>query len=284
MRNRSLTRQMKRWRTALAALCCVSFTSPLLAAEQVEDAVSTINHAFATELGTGVYDMGGRSIFVLRLTPQHVLREPTEGHPGIRLVAPIAAGSFDFNPFNELEPEIPRRVDSFSITPGIEFDFPQGGDWMLSHWARVGGSFSEAEADGLLFGVGSRLTWTGERGGLSISRRHEAAVVNVHYRDGVDDDLFLRVRHAIDVRKTLGRVTPTRRFMPGFYTIVDLVPDPPDAPLEAGHQTVVQLEMGLTFNTEPRPRIGPWRWPRLGFGYRLAGDFSGWRIVVGAPF
>ena len=47
---------------------------------------------------------------------------------------------------------------------------------------------------------------------------------------------------------------------------------------------MVQLELGFTLNTDPRLRLGRWRLPGLGFGYRIAGSFSGWRIVVGAPF
>jgi hypothetical protein len=251
------------------------------------DAVSTINHAFATELGTGLYSMGGRSIFVVRVTPEHELRAGAKGKPGIRLVLPIAAGSFDFNPFDTLEDfdaDVPQRIDSFSVMPGAEFDFPQGNDWMLTPWARVGGSFSEGQANGVLFGVGARLQWQGERGGIDISRRHELSVANIDYRGDAKDDLFLRWRNAVDLRRPAFAVTRTRRLVPSLYAIVDIVPDPPDVPLEAGNQTVMQIELGFTLNTEPRPRIGSWRWPRLGFGYRLAGDLSGWRLVVGAPF
>jgi hypothetical protein len=46
----------------------------------------------------------------------------------------------------------------------------------------------------------------------------------------------------------------------------------------------LQLELGFSLKGEPRPQLGPLRWPRLGFGYRFAGQFSGWRIVIGAPF
>ena len=79
-------------------------------------------------------------------------------------------------------------------------------------------------------------------------------------------------------------VTRTRDLLAGVYVIADIVTDPPEAPLDVGTQSLMQMELGVTFNTEPRPRIGKWRWPRLGFGYRMAGDFSGWRIVFGAPF
>lgn len=260
--------------------CCMQ---QVLAAED-RAAVSTINHAFATELGTGVYDIGGQGIFVVRVSPAHELREPADGRPGIRLVAPIAVGSFDFNPFEDLEADVPDRIDSFSVMPGVEFDFPQGNDWMLTPWIRAGGSFSAGHSDGLLLGAGARLRWTGEREGVQLDRLHELVLAAVDYRGDMPTDRFLRLRNAVDLRRTAFRISPTRRLHPGLYAIVDIVTDPPEVPLEAGEQSVVQVELGITVNADPRPRIGSWRWPRLGFGYRVAGDFSGWRIVVGAPF
>jgi hypothetical protein len=228
--------------------------------------------------------MGGRSIFVIRLTPRHELRAAQAARPGLRLVAPIAAGSFDFNPFDSLQPDVPHRVDSFSVMPGIEFDFERGGGWMLTPWLRAGASFSAGQSDGLLYGAGARLAWEGERGGSSITRLHELALVNVDYRADLPDDTFVRMRNAVDLRRPTLRLTRTRHLLSGFYAIADVVTDPPEVAPQAGKQTIVQLEFGVTFNAEPRPRIGSWRWPRLGFGYRIAGDFSGWRIVVGAPF
>lgn len=247
-------------------------------------AVSTINHAFATELGTGVYDMGGRGIFVIRLTPQRELRAPAAGSPGIRLVLPVAAGSFDFNPFDSLEPEVPSRIDSFSVMPGIEFDFPQRRDWMLTPWLRAGGSFSEGQSDGLLFGLGTRLSWSGSIEEFELTRLHELSLVAVDYHADIPDDRFLRLRNGLDLRRATLRLSPSRQLLAGFYAIADIVPDPPDLPAAGREQSMVQLELGVTFNTEPRPQLGRWRWPRLGFGYRMAGDLSGWRIVIGAPF
>jgi hypothetical protein len=285
MRNRSLTRQ-EEIRRALVAF--MAYLSVLLAgsvhAAADTAAVSTINHAFATELGTGVYDMGGQSIFVIRLAPEREIRAADGSRPGMRLVMPIAAGTFGFNPFEGINPEVPERIDSLSVMPGIEFDFPQGDGWLLTPWVRVGGSFSEGESDGFLYGVGARMTWQGERGGMDVTRLHEASLVNIDYRASITDDRFLRLRNAVDLRRTTVVLTRSHRLLAGFYAIADIVPEPPDIPLEAGEQSMVQLELGVTFNAEPRPRIWKWQLPRLGFGYRVAGDFSGWRIVVGAPF
>jgi hypothetical protein len=285
MCNRSLTRQWIGPRALLAATLLLGCTfATVCAAAEDGAAVSTINHAFATELGTGVYDMGGRNIFVIRYVPERQLRAAGERSPGIRLVLPVAAGSFDFNPFDTLEADVPDRVDSFSVMPGIEFDFPQASDWVFTPWLRAGGSFSEGQSDGLLYGLGARLTWSGEREAFELTRLHGISLVNIDYHGAPADDRFLRLRNAVDLRRATLQVTPSRRLQAGLYAISDIVPDPPDLPLEGREQTVMQLELGVTFNLDPRPTIGSWRWPRLGFGYRMAGDLSGWRIVIGAPF
>ena len=65
---------------------------------------------------------------------------------------------------------------------------------------------------------------------------------------------------------------------------MDAILDPPTAPVANAGEEPVQAEFGMTIAT--RPRIKIWRFdaPRLGLGYRLAGDLSGWRIVIGVPF
>ncbi len=70
----------------------------------------------------------------------------------------------------------------------------------------------------------------------------------------------------------------------GLYGVVDLIVDPPTAPLAGADQEPLQMELGVTFATRPRLKIWKWDAPRLGFGYRFAGDLSAWRLVIGAPF
>ena len=97
------------------------------------------------------------------------------------------------------------------------------------------------------------------------------------------DDRFLRLRNAVDLQYPALPLGSRRRLLVGLYGILDVVPDPPLAP-EGVKPSVVQLEVGMTFNGKPRPKLGPLNWPRLGVGYRFAGEFSGWHIVLGAPF
>lgn len=245
-------------------------------------AVSTINHAFATELGTGFYDIGGRSVFLVSFAPSVVLRAAEASRPGIRLVIPMSAGSFDFVPDDAIGGDFPDRIDSFSIAPGFEFDLPLQRDWILTPWARAGMSFAGGSSDGVVWGTGMRLNRDLDRGELAITQRHEAGLVTVNYRK-LPDDRFLRQRNALDLQYPTVPLGRRHRLLVGFYGIFDVVPDPPAAP-EGVKPSVLQFEAGITFNGKPRPKLGSMNWPRLGVGYRFAGQFSGWHIVLGAPF
>jgi hypothetical protein len=283
--DRSLTRQFPRMR----AIACIAasawlnaFHCPLAHAADDRAAVSTINHAFATELGTGFYDIAGRSVFIVSITPAHELRAATEEHMGVRMVFPLSGGSFNFQPDDAIDGKLPNRIDSFSVMPGVEFDKLLHRDWVLTPWLRAGLSFAEGNSDGVLWGLGLRLGRDLMFGEVSMTQRHEVGLVAVNYRD-LPTDEFLRQRNAVDLRQPTFPIGFGRRLLVSAYAILDVVPDPPAAP--AGLKpSVVQLESGITLNGDPRPQIGSWRWPRLGFGYRFAGEFSGWRIVIGAPF
>ena len=284
-RDRLLTGQFNRpcqaiWVVLLIAVHAL--TSSLALAADDRAAVSTINHAFATELGTGVYDIAGRSVFIVSITPAYELREATDTRVGVRMVFPMSGGSFNFRPDDAIDGKLPNRIDSYSIMPGFEFDFLLRKDWVLTPWLRAGASFAEGNSDGLLWGLGARVGRELEFDEVSLTQRHEVGLVAVNYR-GLPNDRFLRQRNAVDLRQPTFPIGFGRRLLVSAYSILDVVPDPPAAP--AGVKpSVVQLEAGVTLNGDPRPQIGSWRWPRLGFGYRFAGEFSGWRIVIGAPF
>ena len=74
---------------------------------------------FATELGSGVYDVGGRTLLVYRLPLGYDLREPTEDSPGLRLTLPAAVGFFNYSPVDLVHTQLPSHLDAFSFVPGL---------------------------------------------------------------------------------------------------------------------------------------------------------------------
>ena len=97
----------------------------------------SINYVFATDLGSGLYDLGGRSLQIYRYTYRKDLREVTPDRVGLRFVLPVTAGFFDFNPVDVISSGPPTRVDSFSVVPGLELDYLLPGDWHVLPYARA---------------------------------------------------------------------------------------------------------------------------------------------------
>jgi hypothetical protein len=255
------------------------------AEEQQDEAVGqSINYVFATELGSGLYDLDGRTLQIYRYTWRKDLREGDADTAGVRFVLPVTAGFFDFSPLDVVSEGPPTQVDSFSVVPGIEFDFSLPGDWHVVPYIRAGSSVASSSVDGWLYGAGVRVERQQDWHGWDAFVRGELSVAGVGYRNEVPDDQFARVRQGFDLTRGTGWEPRGRELEIGMYGIFDVILDPPTAPVADGRKQPLQAEFGVTFSTRPVFKIWRFDAPRLGLGYRLAGELSAWHILLGAPF
>ena len=244
----------------------------------------SINYVFATDLGSGVYDLGGRTLQIYRYTYQRELRETKPEQWGARFMLPVTAGFFDFSPIDVISSGPPTRVDSFSVVPGIEFDYQLPHDWHLIPYARTGFSIASSSVDGWLYGAGVRAERRVDFHGWDAFVHSEFAYAGVKYRHDTPGDQFLRLRQAFDFTRGLGWKIRRRDMELGLYAVFDVIGDPPSVPLADVDHAPMQAEFGFTFASRPRVKIWRFDLPRLGFGYRLAGELSAWRFVIGVPF
>jgi len=274
-----------RWPLALLlSLACAAVHAQTPADEEDAAVGQSINYVFATDLGSGVYSLGGRTLQIYRFTYDKELRAAGEHRLGMRFVLPVTAGFFDFSPVDVISQGPPTRVDSFSVVPGFELDHVMKNDWHFIPYARAGFSVASSSVDGWLYGTGFRIERTQEINGWDTLYRTELAFAGVKYRSDTPSDRFVRVRQAFDFTRGTGWRIRDREVEFGVYVIYDAILDPPTAPVAGADEQPAQGEVGITFAT--RPRIKLWRWdaPRLGLGYRIAGDLSAFRIVLGVPF
>ena len=273
-------------RRLFAALLLLLAAGAALPADGVDSrtANNNINYAFSSELGSGVYELDGRIMQVYRLPMWWSLRSPGEDRPGMRFVMPVTFGFFDFTSRDVLTGDLPSNIGSFSIMPGLEMDYLWRGDWHFIPYAMAGTSFADNADDGWLFSTGVRLQRSTRKGVVETLRLHELSLAMVHYRGDTPDDRFVRIRQGIEWRRMLPVNPGSRRWVPGAYALLDVVPDPPHVVTDGDTAGVVQFEAGLTLGLNPMPRLFGFDLPRIGLGYRLAGDFPGWRLVLGAPF
>lgn len=282
---------MRRWVTRAGWAICLGLTLAVRAVAQSagetreDQAVgAAINYVFATDLGSGVYELDGRTLQIYRYTWRRELREPRPGRIGLRFTVPLTAGFFDFNPLDVVRRGPPTRVDSFSVVPGLELDYLLGGDWHLVPYARAGFSLASSSVDGLLHGAGVRIERRAREGTWDALLRTDLAYAGVRYRHEAPGDTFLRLRQGFDFTRAMGPTWRRHRLEVGLYGIFDLIADPPTVPLAGAREVPAQAEFGITLATRPRLRIGRFDAPRVGMGYRIAGELSAWRLVLGVPF
>lgn len=246
-------------------------------------ATNNLNYAFASELGSGVYDLDGRIMQVYRLPLWWNLRDPQDDRPGIRLVMPTTFGFFDFTSRDVLEFDLPSSIGSFSIMPGVELDYLWRKDWHFIPYLQAGLSVADDAENAGLLSTGMRLQRTRQRGTLQTIRLHELSVALAYYQSSTPDDWFVRLRQGIEWRHVRPTVAGRRTWVPGAYVVLDLVPDPPHI-VEDASAGIVQFEAGFTLGLNPMPTFLGYDWPKIGLGYRLAGDLPGWRLVIGGAF
>jgi hypothetical protein len=275
------------WILACALLLGPQFASPQTPDARAEDDAvgESVSHVFATELGSGIYDLGGRTLQVYRFTWRKDLREAAADKIGLRFVLPSTFGFYDFKPIDVISEGPPKNIDSFSVQPGLELDIPLRDDWHVVPYGRVGFSVASSSVDGWLYSAGVRADRRVPLRGWESFTRTELAFARVDYRDSsAADDSFVRLRQGVDFSRGLGMKIRGYELELGLYGMLDVIVDPPTVPVADAEREPVQFEAGFTLATRPRVKIWRWDAPRIGFGYRLAGEISGWRLVFGAPF
>lgn len=251
------------------------------------------NFAFASEVGSGVYEINGSTIQVYRLPFSYRLRDAPRprGRPGMRLILPVTVGFANFQLKDLAHLEIPTNVSALSLEPGVEFDYWLHEDWHVYPYLKGGATFaSSAAVNAYIWSVGVHSDYRFSFLDGADLWRVDLIHARVHYHgaspDGttLPDDSFTRLRNGVELRHGAGEPYRDRRFEIGVYGISDIYLDAPHGPDSGISARTLQFEAGLMFGVNPMYQIWGIALPRLGIGYRDAGVLSGWRLVIGEPF
>ena len=245
------------------------------------------NYAFASELGSGVYGIGGRTIYVYQLHAGYQLR-PHSKHsspPGIRLILPLTVGCFDFQPIDLVHLHVPTSIGALSLEPGVELDYWLSDAWNIYPYAKAGRTFASSnEINAKLYGIGIRSDYRFIAFNASGLWRAELTHASVHYYRELPSDSFTRVRDGVELRRSFAWPSARRGAQVAPYAVADIYLDAPSGPGSGISARTVQFEAGLMFGASPMWQIHGYDLPRIGIGYRVAGILSGWRLVLGDPF
>jgi hypothetical protein len=245
------------------------------------------NYAFASELGSGIYEIGGRTIYVYQLHAGYALRPPSEhsSPPGIRLILPLTVGFFDFQPIDLVHLHVPTSIGALSLEPGVELDYWLSEVWNIYPYAKAGGTFaSSTDVNAVIYGIGVRSDYRFAALDAAGLWRAELAHAGVRYHGNLPHDSFTRLRDGVELRRSFAWPSAKRGAQVSPYAVGDIYFDAPSGPGSGISARTVQFEAGLMFGASPMWQIHGYDLPRIGIGYRVAGILSGWRLVLGDPF
>ncbi|MEO8308196.1 MAG: hypothetical protein ABI616_09165 [Pseudomonadota bacterium] len=251
------------------------------------DAPPSVPYAFAAELGSGVYDFGGRTLQVYRLPISWSLRsaESRDNGPrvvGWRLRMPVTAGFLNFRTEDILQGQLPSSIDMLSVAPGVEWEFLPRAGWSVRPYVEAGlifASGSHVDSINTNAGVQADYTWNPRVGEMRWSTRFSYSRVN--YQSCQTDDDMSHLRTGIDWPAAYSFNIGNRPADIGPFAMGEWFMDRPGNDKLGAAIPRFTLETGLMLQLRPMPSIWGFTAPRLGLSYRFAGEFSGFRFVIG---
>ena len=248
------------------------------------DEQNVANFAFATQLGSGVYSVSGRTLQIYRLPFHHELKPLGESGFGAALTLPVTLGFFDFELQDVANGDIPDDVDSLSFVPGLALAFTAAPGWTLEPYVEAGFSKArDAEADATVYSGGLASLYEFGSRGFDWQLRNDLTYAGIDLHGDGSSDHFTRIQTVLTARKP---TSPGSRLDYLMYVLNDCYVDQPDGPVDSagrrGHP--VQFEVGVTLGTPETQRVWKIPLPRVGIGYRFGSDLEAWRIVFGTPY
>jgi hypothetical protein len=270
-----------RWVTLLAVIGVLPARAQVALTRSEQ---TLVNFGFATQLGSGVYTVSGRTLQIYRLPFGYTLKAATESAVGVKLTLPVTLGFYDFKLRDVAEAGLPRHIDALSFVPGVTFSIPVRPGWRLEPFIEAGVSKAgDAQADAYVYAGGLRSLYNFDMRGFACLFYNNLTYAGVNFRATAASDRFIRLQSALTARR------PFTRDSKGDYLIYALHEYYIDQPTGAvdgleSRGSSVQYEFGITFGTTSTQRIWRIPIPRVGIGYRFGSQLEVYRLVFGAPY
>ena len=283
-------------RTTLAAICSLLISACLPAGSNAQESSANVHWAYSAYFGTGWYSVeNDRDVFILRVTPQWELAEPSidngERELGWYLKTPVSFGLDRFDIDDPLEAADLENVSFLSINPGVDLEIPVNRIWALRPYASVGYGrvFNSSESAVTYWaGVKSRLELhSGERSTWYLV--NNVGYVGYSPNEGSSDS-FWPAMAGLEVNHPFGKTTANSsqwliHWNAGYTYFGDDVFFSRAA--SSSQDITDQWEIGAAIGKRDDP-IKIWfvSFDRLGLGYRRSsnGALSGVTFIFRSAF
>jgi hypothetical protein len=270
-----------------AALCALAVvlagaTHPIEADDEDIPEVRPFNYAFASYVGGGLYVQNGRSLWIVPIPVGIGLRSEEEHFLGIRLTLKMTLGFFDFKPQDLAEFDIPEKVGTASLLPGVEFPMRVTKNWLLTPFGDFGAAVdNEYDQVTWVAGLGSysRAEFHWKRQKFLLWNRLVYARDYANNQESAED--FLLFETIIEPRVPLGgiRGNPTDL---GPFLLADSFFYPVIVPRADGGESKIfrRYEIGITYGSAEPTKLWIFPVPRIGVSWRFGQDVNGIRFIL----
>jgi hypothetical protein len=246
------------------------------------------NFAHAAFLGSGIYSVDGRQLYIIRAPMAFTLR-PEEGNLfGLRLSAIPTFGFFDLKFSDVGDFQLPSSLSTFSLLLGVEFQVPVLSNWRLEPFVRAGPAWEfDSNSTTWIFGMGvdsraefptrstrvllwNTLLWAGNRES-DLSPRDDFG------RFDTQLEWLFPIGWKLHKRRT--DIGPYVRSEIYFDAL--LIAPPQGEPLVIHHR----YEIGVIWGAQERHHTF-WKipYPRVGLSWRFGDGGSGVRLLLTTRF
>jgi hypothetical protein len=246
-------------------------------AQDYASSVYTVYHNMQT------FEQNGERVRAIRIPVYITLRSWEERTMGLRLRLAATFAASDL--FYLLEQRL-EDVRVLGFVPGMEFVFPMGKNHMLRPFLDAGAGFDNAtEKLNFLGALGLRTEFIYPHGRHIFGLEPGFQLSLNTVREGKDQTslnpfLTLSARRSLGFR-IAGYIPDAGFYVEGGYNFQTF--ELASVTSTTGNVNST-FELGLDFGfSRGRPRIGPFRLPRVRIGYRF-GDVEGWRIRFGGDW
>jgi len=242
------------------------------------------NYAFATQVGSGIFTISGRTLQVYRLPLSVTFRSSEDSHGGWRFTFPMTFGFYDFQAEDIRDNGLPANVATLSLVPGAEFLVPVKEHWLLKPYAEAGYVWDRSgDADSAIYSAGIRSRFDFQSGGFDM-------ILGNGLDYALVDPVAFEGRDAMVMAETA--FSASHLFVSGSRGQADYAPyfvwrvyfGGTDHPLEGeDSSTLSQYEAGMTFGSRDPVKLWKVPLPRIGVAYLFGRELSAIRIVFGIP-
>lgn len=155
----------------IASLILLSSAQAQLQPRTVSDRQDLINWYYAATFGTGIYTAGDRTVSVLQLPFSRALKTIADDGSGLSFKVSTTLGFYDYSVDTVFNGNIPHRISTLSVLPGLEWEFALSPRWTVRPYVDggVGQELDGRESAWIYdFGVKSRYL-IGQDNGVEFS-------------------------------------------------------------------------------------------------------------------